>query len=155
MSLTHERLAALLREQAPSARPALPADFGARVQARIEAPRVRQPLWRSWQLAAAATALLTTGVWLAWRPRAASELPAQAQALLVEQHTFDRLASATGLREIESLARSSKALFTNELESPIRSELAAIASDARRTADVLFAGLSRPVERLLAGRNAR
>jgi hypothetical protein len=157
MNPSHERLAARLREQAPSARPAPPADLCERILARIEDASAARARPRPWRLvaAAAALALFTAGVWLVRSPRSAEERPAEALASLPERTTFDRLVIASGVSGIQSLARSSQSLFTDELESPIRSELAALASDARHTADVLFAGLSRPVERLLSSRADR
>jgi hypothetical protein len=157
MNPSHERLAARLRDEARLARPAPPADLHARILARIgEAPVVRtRPSTRRLAAAAAAILLVAAGAWLYRQPRHADEGSAVSVASLPQASTFDRLVIASGVSGIQSLARSSKCLFTDEIESPIRSELAALASDARHTADVLFAGLSRPVERLLSSRSDR
>ncbi len=148
MNPSHERLEELLRAQARGAFPP-PADLSARVLSRLSdrpAPASRLALLLPRRLAAAALVAGALGLgWLATRsPRADLPAPDELSAGLGE-----RLAVASGLRGLESLARNSQALFAEELENPIRSELSALASDARRTADSLLAGLAGPVERLI------
>ena len=157
MTLSHERLEELLRAQAARAY-LLPPDLPARIHARLEGaagrPLPRAFLWsRPLALAAAALLLLGLGTWFAWPADGSAPEP-----MLVAgdrpSSLASRLASVTGLRGLEHLAQSTEQLLASELESPIRSELAALASDARRTADGLFAQLARPVGRLVSTRRS-
>lgn len=150
MSESNDPIESLLRRHAREHYPVAP-DLRAAIVARLDARSF--PRWG--RFASAALVLLLCGVGVQqYRGRSRAEQARQPRfespASLLAALTRDTLRSVS-LPDLQGLARGTERFLEQELENPVRAELAAFASDARNTAQGLLEPLARPLARA-AGR---